>query len=61
MLLTYKDSVMMSKCGIEGPHWKLRTEVFSIDVVRPKKTKFAVQEKKFQRSGTTTNTGRVSR
>lgn len=38
MLLTYKNSVMMSKYGIEGPHCK-RTEVFSIDVVRPKKTK----------------------
>ena len=35
----------LPKCGIEGPHSKLRTKDFSIDVVRPKKTKFAFQEK----------------
>lgn len=39
----------------------LRTKDFSIDTVRPKKTKFAFQEKKFQRSGITTDRRGVSR
>ena len=47
--LTNQNAFKLSKCGIEGPH-----------AVRPKKTKFAFQEKKFQRSGITTDRRWVS-
>ena len=53
--MTNQNAFKLSKCGIEGPHCHLRTKDFSIDAVRPKKTKFAFQEKKFQRSGITTD------
>lgn len=59
--MTNQNAFKLPKCGIEGTHCKLRTKDFSIDTVRPKKTKFAFQEKKFQRSGITTDRRGVSR
>lgn len=58
--MTNQNAFKLSKCRIEGPHCKLRTKDFSIDAVRPQKTKFAFQEKKFQGSGITTDRRWVS-
>ena len=35
--MTNQNAFKLPKCGIEGPHCKLRTKDFSIDTVRPKK------------------------